>query len=149
MGKYTAQFVVIQYITLDKHNPSVMSDTLTVPADHTYYGLVIDRTVPNGLNFQPLEVEFYVEIQISLDGGTTWQINGAGGPGPAGGLVFAYPSTPPWQTAAGITSGFGITPTGDFLARAVISTPTPLSPTYPLGIAGVFVVDSEAIPEWL
>jgi len=142
MSKYTAVAIPVPYTTLDKHHKVVATDSLAIPDDHTIFKIMLDRTVPGGLNFQDPSITLGMEAQVSLDGGDTWQFSGSSGPSGAGGIGFAYSDAgQPWARVHSMGGGW-VSGTNR-LGRVVITTTTDLSPASPLGIAGVLVSDSD------
>jgi hypothetical protein len=132
--------IPIPYVTLDRRNPSFTSDSLTIPDDYMFGGLAIDRTVPNGLNFQSSDVELQFDIEISLDGGAHW--DELAGAGTTGGINFDK-HTSEWAKISAVSPGL-FEGTGRLL-RAVVSTSSNLSPAFPIAIAGSLVVGSDSI----
>lgn len=120
----------IQYVTLDRHNPSATSDSWAADDSHTTVACQIDRTVPAGLNFQDSTVAWSTGLEVSTDGGTTW--NSMGGASGFGGAYFDVTSQS-WEIFSGATAS--PLPSGSGrLVRVVVTLTSNLSPADPLGI---------------
>lgn len=132
--------LAIQYTTLNVRSSSFTTGSLAVANADTDHALIIDRTVPNGLNFQDSSVEMTLSAQLSVDNGLTWQE--FAGASTVGGIIFDH-HTNEWFV---VTSLEGSIPAGaGRLLRAVVTTPTSLPAAFPLAFTGMMLADSAPI----
>jgi hypothetical protein len=131
----------IQYTTLTVHAPSVVFDPMPIPAEATCVGVSIDRSVPNGLNFQDSSLFLSWIIEVSGDAGVTWRE--AGGGGTRGGVALSDHQTGVAQYSFGQSGGGGTWGSAQLLRAAVSATG--IAPQFPVGFYGLLAADPVSV----